>query len=49
MLQQKFPSLSTAKLIEWGTINGAKYLGIDDEKGTIEKGKTPGLEPYYRP
>lgn len=42
-LQQKFPSLSTAKLIEWGTINGAKYLGIADEIGTIEKGKTPGL------
>ena len=42
-LQQKFPVLSTAVLIEWGTINGAKYLGIDDEKGTIEVGKTPGL------
>jgi cytosine/adenosine deaminase-related metal-dependent hydrolase len=42
-LQQKFPSLSTAQLVEWGTINGAKYLGIDDEKGTLEAGKTPGL------
>ena len=42
-LQQKFPSLTTAKLIEWGTINGAKFLGIDDEKGTLEVGKTPGL------
>jgi cytosine/adenosine deaminase-related metal-dependent hydrolase len=42
-LQQKFPSLSTAQLIEWGTKNGAKYLGIDDEKGTLEPGKTPGL------
>ncbi len=42
-LQQKFPSLTTARLIEWGTLNGAKYFGIDDEKGTIEPGKTPGL------
>jgi cytosine/adenosine deaminase-related metal-dependent hydrolase len=42
-LQQKFPSLSTPLLVEWGTINGAKYLGIDDEKGTLETGKTPGL------
>jgi cytosine/adenosine deaminase-related metal-dependent hydrolase len=42
-LQQNFPSLSTALLVEWGTINGAKYLGIDDEKGTLEAGKTPGL------
>jgi imidazolonepropionase-like amidohydrolase len=29
--------------MEWGTINGARFLGIDDEKGTLEQGKTPGL------
>jgi aminodeoxyfutalosine deaminase len=43
LIQQKSPSLSIEKLMEWGTINGAKYLGISDEKGTIEEGKTPGL------
>jgi cytosine/adenosine deaminase-related metal-dependent hydrolase len=43
LLQAKFPSLSTARLIEWATINGAKYLGIAEDKGTIEAGKTPGL------
>ncbi len=43
ILQDKFPSLSTARLVEWGTLNGAKFLGIDSEKGTIEPGKTPGL------
>lgn len=43
LIQQKFPTVSTEKLIEWGTLNGAKYLGISDEKGTIEEGKTPGL------
>jgi cytosine/adenosine deaminase-related metal-dependent hydrolase len=42
-LQQNFPALSTANLIEWATINGARYLGIDNEKGTLEPGKTPGL------
>jgi cytosine/adenosine deaminase-related metal-dependent hydrolase len=42
-IQEKFPSLSTAQLIEWATINGARFLGIDDEKGTLEAGKTPGL------
>jgi len=42
-LQQKFPVLSTAELLKWATINGAAYLGIDKEKGTIEPGKTPGL------
>ncbi len=42
-IQHKYPAISTAQLIEWGTLNGAKYLGIDDEKGSIEVGKTPGL------
>ncbi|MDF2430636.1 MAG: aminodeoxyfutalosine deaminase [Mucilaginibacter sp.] len=42
-IQEKMPTISTAKLIEWGTINGAKFLGIDDEKGTLEVGKKPGL------
>jgi cytosine/adenosine deaminase-related metal-dependent hydrolase len=42
-IQQKFPSISLPRLIEWGTRNGAEYLGIDDEKGTLEAGKTPGL------
>jgi cytosine/adenosine deaminase-related metal-dependent hydrolase len=42
-LQQKFPAFSTAQLIEWGTINGARFLGIDHEKGTLEHGKSPGL------
>lgn len=42
-IQHKFPAIDTARLIEWGTINGAKFLGIDNDKGTLEAGKTPGL------
>jgi aminodeoxyfutalosine deaminase len=42
-LQQHFPSLSLEMLLQWGTINGAEFLGVDDTKGTIEAGKTPGL------
>lgn len=42
-IQQKFPAISTAKLMEWATINGAEFLGIDNEKGSLEPGKTPGL------
>lgn len=42
-IQAKFHSISTQQLIQWGTLNGARYLGIDDEKGTLEPGKTPGL------
>lgn len=42
-IQQKYPAISTEKLIEWGTLNGAKFLGIDAEKGSLEPGKKPGL------
>jgi cytosine/adenosine deaminase-related metal-dependent hydrolase len=43
VLQAKFPALNTERLLQWGTINGAKFLGIDKEKGSLEPGKTPGL------
>ncbi|HZX57297.1 MAG TPA: amidohydrolase family protein, partial [Mucilaginibacter sp.] len=43
ILQEKFPSLTTERLMQWATINGARYLGIAEEKGTIEPGQTPGL------
>jgi cytosine/adenosine deaminase-related metal-dependent hydrolase len=42
-LQKKFPALSTERLLKWATLNGATYLGIDQEKGSLEPGKTPGL------
>jgi len=42
-LQQRIPLLKTSQLIEWGTLNGARYLGIDNEKGSLEPGKTPGV------
>jgi cytosine/adenosine deaminase-related metal-dependent hydrolase len=42
-IQQNFPALTINKLLEWGTINGAKFLGIADEVGTLEPGKKPGL------
>ncbi|QKJ31590.1 amidohydrolase family protein [Mucilaginibacter mali] len=42
-LQQNFPALDTGRLIKWATLNGAKFLGIDKDKGSLEPGKTPGL------
>jgi cytosine/adenosine deaminase-related metal-dependent hydrolase len=42
-IQQNFPALTINKLLEWGTINGARFLGIDDEVGSLEPGKKPGL------
>jgi len=43
VLQKYFPDLQLETLVQWATINGAKFLGIDKEKGTIEAGKSPGL------
>ncbi|HTH82721.1 MAG TPA: amidohydrolase family protein [Mucilaginibacter sp.] len=42
-LQQKFPALGIEQLLTWATLNGAKYLGIDYQKGSLEIGKFPGL------
>lgn len=42
-IQHKYPAVGTEKLIEWGTLNGAKFLGIADDKGSLEPGKKPGL------
>jgi cytosine/adenosine deaminase-related metal-dependent hydrolase len=42
-LQKHFPSLHLSRLLQWATINGAKFLGIDQEMGTLEPGKKPGL------
>ncbi|MEI7801583.1 MAG: amidohydrolase family protein, partial [Bacteroidota bacterium] len=42
-IQKNFPELKTEMLINWATINGAKFLQIDEKFGSIEIGKTPGL------
>ncbi|WP_293299265.1 amidohydrolase family protein [Pedobacter sp. UBA4863] len=41
-LQQKF-HLPFEVLLQWATINGAKFLGIDDWCGSFEIGKIPGV------
>ncbi|MBK8773648.1 MAG: amidohydrolase family protein [Chitinophagaceae bacterium] len=35
--------LNLETLLQWATINGAKALGMDDELGSFEKGKKPGV------
>jgi cytosine/adenosine deaminase-related metal-dependent hydrolase len=42
-IQQNFSSLNFEQILPWATLNGAKFLGIDEDKGSIEVGKTPGL------
>ena len=42
-LQQHFPELKLAAMLQWATINGAKALQMDDTLGSFEKGKQPGV------
>jgi imidazolonepropionase-like amidohydrolase len=42
-LQHHFPTLSLEEIISWGTLNGSKALGIDENYGSFEKGKNPGV------
>ena len=41
-ISKKDDTISLEKLIKWATYNGAQFLGFK-EFGSIEKGKTPGL------
>lgn len=42
-LSSHLPSLPLTTTIKWATLNGAKFLGIDQDYGSIERGKKPGL------
>ena len=42
-LQNHFPRLETATLLEWATTNGAKALGLESILGRFEKGMRPGI------
>ena len=42
-LQKSFPAIPLTTTLKWATLNGARFLGIDAELGSIERGKKPGL------
>lgn len=42
-IQQFYPNLSIEQMLPWATINGAKALKIEDQFGSFEKGKKPGI------
>ena len=45
-IKEYFPKLPFSQTIRWATLNGAVFLGIADRYGSIEKGKTPGLNLF---
>lgn len=42
-LQQRFPQLETATLLQWATTGGAKALGVETSLGKFAKGTRPGV------
>jgi imidazolonepropionase-like amidohydrolase len=38
-----FPSVPLETILQWATINGAKALQWDNDLGSFEKGKQPGV------
>jgi len=47
-LQKQFPIIELSTLLQWATLNGAKFLGIEKTFGSIEKNKKPGLNLISR-
>lgn len=43
LIQQKFPKLSVWELIKWASLYPAQNLKIDNDFGSLEIGKKPGL------
>jgi cytosine/adenosine deaminase-related metal-dependent hydrolase len=37
------PQIPTETLLRWATLNGAEFLGIEEQYGSFEKGKKPGV------
>jgi len=42
-IRKAFPKIPLNTLINWATINGAQFLGIDNQFGSFEVGKKPGV------
>jgi len=42
-IAKNFPNIKTETLLQWATMNGAKALQMDNELGSFEKGKQPGV------
>ena len=42
-IRRSFPQIEIEEILTWATYNGAKALQIDDQFGSFELGKKPGV------
>ena len=42
-IKQHFPFIPLSEILQWATLNGAAALQLEQELGSFEKGKTPGV------
>lgn len=42
-LRQHYPAIPLEELLQWATLNGARALNIQEQFGSFEKGKKPGV------
>jgi len=42
-IKKHFSAMKDAELLRWATLNGAKALDMDNELGSFQKGKRPGV------
>jgi cytosine/adenosine deaminase-related metal-dependent hydrolase len=43
IISANFPLVGFSQILQWATLNGARALGFENELGSIEIGKKPGL------
>lgn len=48
-IQHAFPHLPSVNLIQWATLNGARYLGLEKILGSLTPGKQPGILAIFTP
>ena len=42
-ISKHYPEIGLQKLLLWASLNGAEFLGFDENLGSFEKGKKPGI------
>ncbi|MGE0078555.1 MAG: amidohydrolase family protein [Bacteroidales bacterium] len=43
LILENFPNIPFAEVLKWATLNGAEALSVSEKYGSIEQGKSPGL------